>query len=89
MGRAERRKRTAKSIRKQIRIASQHNIAIKTPGYLRKRHCMDCGRPLCRLCGNPRRIKNSAENSKTIQELSHIEMHSCHESQEAVDDEPI
>ena len=51
-------------IAKQMKIAKANGIPVKHPGKLSKHHATDCGRPLCQLCGNPRRISGE----KTIQE---------------------
>ena len=49
------------AIKKQLKIAKQHNIPgyksrdEKEPHRLAKHHAMDCGNPECYLCGNPRK----------------------------------
>jgi hypothetical protein len=58
-------------IEKQIKIAKAHgltdnNKAIKEPHRLAKHHAMDCGRPGCSMCGNPRKTLKEL----TIQEKS-------------------
>jgi hypothetical protein len=58
-------------IEKQIKIAKAHgltdnNKAIKEPHRLAKHHAMDCGRPGCSMCGNPRKTFKEL----TIQEKS-------------------
>jgi hypothetical protein len=58
-------------IEKQIKIAKSHgltdnNKAIKEPHRLAKHHAMDCGRPGCSMCGNPRKTLKEL----TIQEKS-------------------
>jgi hypothetical protein len=69
MERAQLRFDTEISIKKQLRIAVQHRIVTNVPGKFKKRHCMDCGRPLCGLCGNPRRRGLKPKDAKTFQEL--------------------
>lgn len=49
---------------RQIRIARAHGITVKEYHRYAKHHAMNCGRPHCLLCGNPRRIWRE----KTIQE---------------------
>lgn len=50
------------AVKKQLRIAKQHNSfpsenkVLKEPHRLAKHHAMDCGNPGCYLCGNPRHI---------------------------------
>ncbi|MEO8542481.1 MAG: hypothetical protein ABI434_02810 [Burkholderiaceae bacterium] len=69
MNRAERRRRTQNSVLAQLRIARQglpDPRMLMQPGRLKKRHALDCGRPRCALCGNPRR---NAGAELTIQEI--------------------
>lgn len=66
------------AIKKQTKIAKQrgsftneHDI-VKQPHRLAKRHAMDCGRPACALCGNPRRIhkdKLTAQEKRLFQDV--------------------
>jgi hypothetical protein len=49
---------------RQVRIARAHGITVKEYHRYAKHHAMNCGRPHCLLCGNPRRIWRE----KTIQE---------------------
>jgi hypothetical protein len=47
-------------IKKQVKIAKAHGLkdtdkAIREPHRLSKHHAMDCGRPGCMMCGNPRK----------------------------------
>jgi hypothetical protein len=76
MDRAERRSRTRNFIDAQMRIArrsSPTSLVVTQPGRLKKQHAMDCGRPQCGLCGNPR--KAGHKNPETMQELrSHDRM---------------
>jgi hypothetical protein len=69
MNRSERRHRTRKAVRAQLRIAQRvraGGTAIATPGVLKKRRALDCGRPRCPLCGNPRRL--AGKGALTLQE---------------------
>jgi len=57
---SNRRHKTDMKIAKQIKIAKQHGRTVqdrivKQPGRLSKLHAMDCGRPRCMMCGNPRK----------------------------------
>ena len=58
-------------IRKQMKIAKQHNVQgmnwVKHPHSAAKHHVMNCGRPNCVMCGNPRKFFNE----ETMQERSH------------------
>jgi hypothetical protein len=49
---------------RQVKIARAHGITVKEYHRYAKHHAMNCGRPHCLLCGNPRRIWHE----KTIQE---------------------
>ena len=58
---SSRRFKDETAIKRQIKIAKQHGLsnkdkAIKEPHRLAKHHAMDCGRPGCAMCGNPRHI---------------------------------
>jgi hypothetical protein len=49
---------------RQVRIAKAHGISVREYHRYAKHHSMNCGRPHCMLCANPRRIWGE----KTIQE---------------------
>ena len=49
---------------KQVKIAKAHGITPKEYHRYSKHHSMNCGRPHCVLCCNPRRVWKE----KTIQE---------------------
>ncbi len=58
---SRRRHKNDVAVARQVRIAKQHGLgfydkAIKEPHRLAKHHAMDCGRPGCAMCGNPRHI---------------------------------
>ena len=52
------------AIKKQVKIAKSHGIEVREPHKLAKHHALDCGRPGCIMCGNPRKIWKE----ETIQE---------------------
>jgi hypothetical protein len=52
------------AIKKQVKIAKSHGIEVKEPHKLAKHHALDCGRPGCIMCGNPRKVWKE----ETIQE---------------------
>jgi hypothetical protein len=56
------KKRTA--IQKQVKIAKAHGITVREYHRYAKHHALNCGRPHCMLCSNPRRTWGE----KTIQE---------------------
>jgi hypothetical protein len=68
---SRRRHKDEAAVKKQLKIAKQHNSfadennVIKQPHRLAKHHAMDCGRPGCAMCGNPRHIH---KDSLTAQE---------------------
>jgi hypothetical protein len=49
---------------RQVKIARAHGITVKEYHRYAKHHAMNCGRPHCMLCSNPRRTWRE----KTIQE---------------------
>lgn len=58
---SSRRHKNDVAIARQVRIAKQHGLtmrdkAVKEPHRLAKHHAMDCGRPGCAMCGNPRHV---------------------------------
>lgn len=70
--RARRRRLTTNAINRQKRIAKLSTWNHKTlnqPHRWAKRHAMDCGRPGCMVCGNPRRTLKE----KTLQERKFVE----------------
>ncbi len=57
---SQRRHKTDVKIARQVQIARQHGLtnrdkAVKEPHRMAKHHAMDCGRPGCMMCGNPRK----------------------------------
>jgi hypothetical protein len=52
------------AIRKQIKIAKAHGMAVDEPHKFVKHHALNCGDPGCFLCSNPRKTLKE----KTIQE---------------------
>ena len=56
--------RTRDAELRQVRIARAHGITVKELHRYAKHHAMNCGRPHCLLCANPRRTWKE----KTIQE---------------------
>lgn len=60
---------TDKHVARQLKIAKQkgynfNDEVVKQPHRLAKHHVMDCGKPGCMLCSNPRKIFGE----RTIQE---------------------
>jgi hypothetical protein len=58
--------RTRDAEMRQVRIARAHGITVKEYHRYAKHHAMNCGRPNCLLCTNPRRTWKE----KTMQEKS-------------------
>lgn len=78
---SRRRHRNENAVKKQLKIAKQHtsfpdeNIVIAEPHRLTKHHAMDCGNPLCYLCGNPRKThknKLTQQEKRIFQDLDSI-----------------
>ena len=73
---SQRRHKTDVAIARQVKIARSHGTFnqqnIKQPHRLAKHHAMDCGNPMCYLCGNPRKThKNrlTAQEQRLFQDL--------------------
>lgn len=67
---SRRRQKDDNAVERQVKIARQHGLTgrdkvAQQPHRLAKHHAMDCGRPGCHMCGNPRHIH---KNSLTAQE---------------------
>jgi hypothetical protein len=66
---------------RQVKIAksrsyTSYDRVIQQPHRLAKRHAMDCGRPGCMLCGNPRRTdkdKLTVQEKRMLQEITNAE----------------
>ena len=57
---SRRRQKDENAVAKQLKIAKRHGLtsrdkAVKEPHRMVKHHAMDCGRPGCMMCGNPRK----------------------------------
>jgi hypothetical protein len=71
---SRRRHKTDVAVAKQIKIAKQNGLTqqdrdIKQPHRLAKHHAMDCGRPGCVMCGNPRKLfKQLTAQEKRMQQ---------------------
>ena len=75
---SRRRYKDETAVKKQLKIAKQHNSfsdenkMLKEPHRLAKHHAMDCGRPGCYLCGNPRKThkdKLTQQEKRLFQDL--------------------
>lgn len=63
---SQRLQRKHATIKKQIKIAKSHRMPVTDKHRFVKQHAMNCGRPNCMLCANPRRTWKE----RTIQEKS-------------------
>lgn len=54
------------AVKKQVKIAKSHKMDVKNQHRFVKHHAMNCGRPHCMLCSNPRRTWKE----RTVQEQS-------------------
>lgn len=69
---SKRRYKDETAIEKQVKIAKQYgldstNKSLTEPHRLSKHHALNCGKPKCVLCSNPRHNKIS-KNKLTTQE---------------------
>lgn len=65
----KRLQRAWNAIKRQLKIAKAHGMAITQPHRLAKHHAMDCGVPGCVLCSSPRHNKAVKGKDKlTVQE---------------------
>ena len=76
---SRRRHKTDVAVARQVKIARAHgrtdkDLAIKEPHRMAKHHAMDCGRPGCMLCGNPRKLfkELTAQEKKLFQDADQI-----------------
>lgn len=74
---SKRRHKDEVAIAKQVKIGKQHGLgfydkAIKQPHRMAKHHAMDCGRPGCVMCSNPRRTfkELTIQEKRSLQELN-------------------
>jgi hypothetical protein len=74
---SRRRQKDENAVKKQLKIARQHNSfpdenkVLKEPHRLTKHHAMDCGNPACFMCGNPRKThkdKLTAQEKRIFQD---------------------
>ena len=75
---SRRRFKDETAVKKQLKIAKQHNSfadennVLKQPHRLAKHHAMDCGRPGCALWGNPWHIHKdilTAQEKRLFQDV--------------------
>ena len=52
---SRRRHKTDVAVSRQVKIARLAGTPVDATHKFAKRHAMDCGRPRCFLCGNPRK----------------------------------
>lgn len=78
---SRRRQQDENAVNRQLKIAKQHgsfasdNKVVKEPHRLAKHHAMDCGRPGCAMCGNPRHIHKdrlTAQEKRLFQDVEQI-----------------
>ena len=73
---SKRRLKDDTAVNKQVKIAKAHGLTdkdrvVKEPHRMAKHHAMDCGRPGCMLCGNPRKIfkELTAQEKRLFQDI--------------------
>ena len=76
---SRRRHKTDVKIARQVQIAKQHGLsnkdkAVKEPHRMAEHHAMDCGRPGCMMCGNPRKTfkQVTAQEKRLFQDVEKI-----------------
>lgn len=78
---SRRRHKDEAAVRRQLQIAKQYNSfadenkVLKEPHRLAKHHAMDCGRPGCAMCGNPRHIHKdslTAQEKRLFQDVEKV-----------------
>lgn len=78
---SRRRYKTDVAIARQVKIAKVHgafpdnHALLKEKHRLAKHHAMDCGRPECAMCGNPRHIhkdKLTAQEKRLYQDTDTV-----------------
>jgi hypothetical protein len=76
---SRRRHKTDVAIARQVKIAKSHGTFnqtnIRQPHRLAKHHAMDCGNPLCYLCGNPRKTHKdrlTAQEKRLFQNMEQV-----------------
>ena len=76
---SQRRHRDETAVKRQVKIAKAHGLtnkdkAVKEPHRLAKHHAMDCGKPGCMLCGNPRKIfkERTAQEKRMYQDTEKV-----------------
>lgn len=76
---SQRRHKTDVAIARQVKIAKAHGLtnkdqAVKQPHRMAKHHAMDCGRPGCMMCGNPRKTfkEMTAQEKRLFQDAEAV-----------------
>jgi len=76
---SKRRLKDDTAVNKQVKIAKAHGLTdkdrvVKEPHRMAKHHAMDCGRPGCMLCGNPRKIfkELTAQEKRLFQDIDSL-----------------
>lgn len=67
------------AVKKQVKIAKVHGAPVTEPHRLHKKHAMDCGKPECIICGNPRKLfkEKTFQENKMMQDVDSVrERHS-------------
>ena len=77
---SRRRLKDDNAVARQLKIARQHGLTGRDkvatqPHRLAKHHAMDCGRPGCHMCGNPRHIHKdglTAQEKRMFQDVDRV-----------------
>jgi len=82
------------AIKKQTKIAKQHNSfadenkVLKEPHRLVKHHAMDCGNPQCFMCGNPRKTHKDKLTAQEKRLFQDVDAHTDKKSNGILPNEP-
>ncbi len=79
---SRRRLRDENAVKRQIRIARMNGAPVAEPHKFAKHHAMNCGRPGCMLCGNPRRIfkERTIQEQRMMQNIDQSTNGECNDS---------
>jgi hypothetical protein len=68
---SRRRLKDENAVKRQTKIAQSHGNLVTEPHKFAKHHAMDCGRPGCMLCGNPRKLfkEPTVQEKRMFQDL--------------------
>jgi hypothetical protein len=71
---SKRRLSDESAVKKQTKIAKQYGSNVEEPHKFSKHHAMNCGKPKCMMCGNPRKVFNepTAQEKRLFQDTDTV-----------------